>query len=165
MGFQNGDPGRMAAQVVSGIGFLGAGAIFRLGANVRGLTTAATIWVSAAVGLAVGAGLYWGALLGATVILFVLIVLSKLEKKFFPDVSNKVLRVHFNSADFETDAVVHILRKYKIRYLSLSVKQMLDQNKSQVKFFIKIPNGVALKPLFREISSMAHVSEVLLGQD
>jgi len=52
----NNDPGRIAAQVVSGIGFLGAGAIIRLGNSIRGLTTAASLWFVAAVGLAVGAG-------------------------------------------------------------------------------------------------------------
>ena len=56
--FSNGDPGRIAAQVITGIGFLGGGAIFKLGSNVRGLTTAASIWAVAAVGLTVGAGLY-----------------------------------------------------------------------------------------------------------
>ena len=55
---KSGDPGRIAAQVVSGIGFLGAGAIIKLGNNVKGLTTAASIWVVAGIGLALGAGLY-----------------------------------------------------------------------------------------------------------
>lgn len=53
------DPSRVAAQVVTGIGFLGAGAILREGISVRGLTTAASLWVVAAVGMAVGLGLYW----------------------------------------------------------------------------------------------------------
>ncbi|HYH27267.1 MAG TPA: MgtC/SapB family protein, partial [Actinomycetota bacterium] len=53
------DPTRIAAQIVSGIGFLGAGAILRYGATVRGLTTAASLWVVAAVGLAVAIGSYW----------------------------------------------------------------------------------------------------------
>jgi putative Mg2+ transporter-C (MgtC) family protein len=53
-----GDPGRIAAQVVSGIGFLGAGAILKFGTDVKGLTTAASIWAMAAVGLAIGAGMY-----------------------------------------------------------------------------------------------------------
>ena len=56
--FQNGDPGRIAAQVVSGIGFLGAGAILKFGADIKGLTTAASIWAMAAFGLAVGAGMF-----------------------------------------------------------------------------------------------------------
>jgi len=163
--FQNGDPGRLAAQVVSGIGFLGAGAIFRLGANVRGLTTAATIWVSAAIGLAVGAGLYAGAALAALAILFVLTVLSRVEKKYFPGISNKVLRVHFNTADFDADQVLAILKRHKVRYLSLSAKQTLDPGRSQVKFHVRIPNNLPLKPFFHDISRVENVSEVYLGQD
>ncbi|MEJ5190181.1 MAG: MgtC/SapB family protein, partial [Breznakiellaceae bacterium] len=61
LGLKSGDPGRIAAQVVSGIGFLGAGAIMRLGNNVKGLTTAASLWLIAAVGLALGAGFYLAA--------------------------------------------------------------------------------------------------------
>ncbi len=53
------DPSRVAAQIVSGIGFLGAGTIFRSGSEVRGLTTAATIWLVAALGMLVGVGMYW----------------------------------------------------------------------------------------------------------
>jgi putative Mg2+ transporter-C (MgtC) family protein len=58
------DPTRIAAQIVTGIGFLGAGAIIRQGISVRGLTTAATLWVAAAIGMATGAGYYSGALIG-----------------------------------------------------------------------------------------------------
>ena len=58
VGLDKGDPGRIAAQVVSGIGFLGAGAFIKIGNNVKGLTTAASIWVVAAIGLAIGAGMY-----------------------------------------------------------------------------------------------------------
>jgi putative Mg2+ transporter-C (MgtC) family protein len=61
------DPTRIAAQIVTGIGFLGAGAIIRQGLTVRGLTTAATLWVSAAIGIAAGAGYYSGAIIGTVV--------------------------------------------------------------------------------------------------
>jgi putative Mg2+ transporter-C (MgtC) family protein len=63
------DPTRIAAQVVTGVGFLGAGAIIRQGLSVRGLTTAATLWVVAAIGMAVGAGYYGGAVITTTVVL------------------------------------------------------------------------------------------------
>jgi putative Mg2+ transporter-C (MgtC) family protein len=62
--FSNVDPTRIAAQVVTGIGFLGAGAIIREGISVRGLTTAASLWVVAAIGMAAGAGYYWPAVAG-----------------------------------------------------------------------------------------------------
>ncbi|MGI5921731.1 MAG: MgtC/SapB family protein, partial [Syntrophomonadaceae bacterium] len=78
----NADPGRIAAQVVSGIGFLGAGTIMREGATVRGLTTAAGLWVVACIGLAIGAGLYVSAIVSTILILFVLIYFVKIEQKF-----------------------------------------------------------------------------------
>lgn len=64
-GFEGHDPSRVAAQVASGVGFLGAGTIIRRGGDIRGLTTAAAIWVAAALGLAAAVGLYIVAIAGA----------------------------------------------------------------------------------------------------
>jgi len=82
---ERGDPGRIAAQVVSGIGFLGAGAIIRLGSNIRGLTTAASLWLTAAIGLTLGAGMFITAVTAEVLALITLIVLHKVENKLFPD--------------------------------------------------------------------------------
>ena len=76
------DPSRVAAQVVSGIGFLGAGAILARGEIVRGLTTAASIWTVAAIGLAVGGGLYFAAGLSTTIILAILAGVKPLEEAY-----------------------------------------------------------------------------------
>ena len=76
---EGGDPSRVAAQIVTGIGFLGAGAIMRTGAGIRGLTTAATIWVNAAIGVAVGGGEYRLAIIATGVTLVVLVVLNPVE--------------------------------------------------------------------------------------
>lgn len=73
------DPTRMAAQVISGIGFLGAGTILRSRASVRGLTTAASLWAVAGIGLAVGAGFLVGAVAGTGIVLVALFGLSRLE--------------------------------------------------------------------------------------
>ena len=72
-----GDPGRIAAQVVSGISFLGVGVIFRQKASVKGLTTAAGMWGTAAVGLAIGAGLYWVGCFAAALLVAVQILLHR----------------------------------------------------------------------------------------
>ena len=80
-----GDPSRIAAQVVSGMGFLGAGAIIRLGANIRGLTTAASLWLIAAIGMAIGAGMYIAAAAARILALIALFLLNKVERKIFPD--------------------------------------------------------------------------------
>ena len=74
------DPSRIAAGVVTGIGFLGAGAIIRYGSSIKGLTTAASIWAVAAIGLAVGAGMYWAAGITTLVVIAVLI-LSRFEER------------------------------------------------------------------------------------
>ena len=73
--FLNGDPGRIAAQVLTGIGFLGAGAIMQSHGSIHGLTTAACIWVVAVIGLAVGAGMYVPALIGTGLTLVILVSL------------------------------------------------------------------------------------------
>jgi putative Mg2+ transporter-C (MgtC) family protein len=76
------DPSRMAAQVVSGIGFLGAGAIMARGEIVRGLTTAASVWSVAGIGLAVGGGLYIPAVAATVIILIILAGIKPLERRF-----------------------------------------------------------------------------------
>jgi putative Mg2+ transporter-C (MgtC) family protein len=76
------DPTRIAAQVVTGVGFLGAGAIFRAEDGVKGLTTAATVWVVAALGMSVGFGLYLIATAAAVIVLIGLVVVRPLEIRF-----------------------------------------------------------------------------------
>ena len=77
-----GTPDRIAAQIVTGIGFLGAGAIMRSGKNVHGMTTAATIWVNAAIGMAVGSGAYVLAATATMITMIVLLVLLPVERYF-----------------------------------------------------------------------------------
>jgi putative Mg2+ transporter-C (MgtC) family protein len=76
------DPTRVSAQIVTGIGFLGAGAIIRHGASVRGLTTAATLWTCAALGMAAGTGYYWGVALATVFVLISLVPMRFLSRRF-----------------------------------------------------------------------------------
>ena len=78
----NGDPGRIAAGVVAGIGFLGGGAIIRSGASVLGLTTAALMWGAAMIGMAVGCNFYVGAIAATVLMLFALQILREVEHKY-----------------------------------------------------------------------------------
>ncbi|WGD37321.1 MgtC/SapB family protein [Lysinibacter sp. HNR] len=102
----NADPTRVAAQVVSGIGFLGAGVILREGLNIRGLNTAATLWCSAAVGSLAGAGMYWLALFGSIAVICSNILMRPLGR-FVNRHSRTVPRraadpAHAESSDNET---------------------------------------------------------------
>ena len=92
MEYGTGDPARLGAQVISGIGFLGAGTIIVTGRNrVKGLTTAAGLWACACVGLAVGIGFYSGAIIGCTLILVVMSVLHRIDDR--PTIHHR-LHVH-----------------------------------------------------------------------
>lgn len=81
LGLKNGDPGRIAAQVISGIGFLGAGAIIQSKGSVRGLTTAAGIWMVATIGLAVGVGMYAVSIVATVLIIIILKFVEQAEHK------------------------------------------------------------------------------------
>ncbi len=91
------DPSRIAAQVVSGVGFLGAGTILRQGMNIRGLTTAASLWVVAGIGLAVGIGFYEGALVTTVLVITCLYLLAAVEKFIVP--SHNVVNMDIIVAD------------------------------------------------------------------
>ena len=83
------DPTRIAAQVVTGVGFLGAGSILRQGEEVRGLTTAASVWVAAAIGMAVAFGYYETAVVSTVFVLVTLVALRWVENRFFPAKHNR----------------------------------------------------------------------------
>lgn len=78
------DPTRIASGIVTGIGFLGAGSILRQGEDIKGLTTAASIWIAAAIGMAVGFGYYWTAIVSSVLVLITLVGLRWVEARFFP---------------------------------------------------------------------------------
>jgi putative Mg2+ transporter-C (MgtC) family protein len=125
------DPSRVAAQVVSGIGFLGAGIIIFRKNAVRGLTTAASIWAVAAIGLAVGCGLYVASI-GATVILSVILsVLKRFERKFFPQ--NQVNRLTVEISKGQGKLVSEKLKVDGLKVLNMSVKHTKGLSVSTIK--------------------------------
>jgi putative Mg2+ transporter-C (MgtC) family protein len=83
------DPTRIAAQIVTGVGFLGAGSILRQGELVRGLTTAASIWVVASLGMAIGFGYYAIAVFTAVIVLVTLVFIKPIEDRFFKNRHNR----------------------------------------------------------------------------
>jgi putative Mg2+ transporter-C (MgtC) family protein len=77
--FPGGDPGRVASQILPGLGFLGAGAILKQGANIQGLTTAASMWVTAAVGMGIGTGAWFAAICATLIVWFTLRIVQQLK--------------------------------------------------------------------------------------
>ena len=124
------DPSRIAAQIVTGIGFLGAGAIIRQGLSVRGLTTAASLWVVAAIGLATGAGYYSAALITTVVVLVSLWPLRILAFRIFERVRPGELRLEVELQPSESPSVlVDPLEKRGIAVRSFEVEDARDRRR------------------------------------
>lgn len=125
----NGDPGRIAAQVLSGIGFLGAGAIIQMKGSVRGLTTAAGIWMIAAIGLAVGVGMYVISCIATLFILFILLQLEKIEKKVSLGSESRIIRIRVSEILENVSAYRNLLKKMRV-HLSQVYVEYDYQNKT-----------------------------------
>ncbi|HAL63285.1 MAG TPA: methyltransferase [Clostridiales bacterium] len=112
-GVRGADPSRIAAQVVSGVGFLGAGMIYFNRHLVKGLTTAAGIWATAGVGLAMGAGLYYVGIFATVVVVFCQIFLHK-NYKFLHMPSEEILSVTLEDSEEAMDFLNNMLAEYNI---------------------------------------------------
>jgi putative Mg2+ transporter-C (MgtC) family protein len=159
-GMKNGDPGRIAAQVVSGIGFLGAGAIIRLGNTIRGLTTAASLWFVAAVGLAIGAGMFLAAGIAEAAGLFTLLVLGKLERKIFPAERLKLLEITYKNSTADTKEALDIISASGLRIQSVDVNQGSKERGTKLRLLVGIPSTADIASLAKGIKSSGKVGKV-----
>lgn len=156
-GLTNADPARLAAQVVSGIGFLGAGAIIKEGPTIRGLTTAASLWVVASVGLAAGAGIMVGALTTTILVMMVLRWLPLLEKALHRN--NTEVSLYIRAAD-RPGQLGRIGCKLGALNLRISQIQIEEQNSGE----IGIPVTIDLKgqlPLPQIIAELSTIEGVI----
>lgn len=132
----NKDPARLAAQVVSGIGFLGAGTILRDGTSVRGLTTAASLWVVSAIGLAAGAGFYFSALL-VTGLVFIALERS-LETYLFRN--SRLLKVVAVNGTCKVKEINRILESHGIIPQNISMTLLKEeQNRTIMEYKLRTP--------------------------
>ena len=139
-GFYGGDPTRVIAGVVSGIGFLGGGAIVHQGLNIRGLTSAAVVWTAAAIGLALGAGLYEQSLLVLAVAIFLLIVLEKIESRFFLAGRNKVLHLVFGNDQLNLAAVKAAIEQNGFKVTDVNISRIMADKKIILRYSVKSPD-------------------------
>lgn len=130
------DPGRVAAQVVTGIGFLGAGAIIREGASIRGLTTAACLWIAAAIGLACGSGLFIISLVVTTISLATLLLLKRVEGLLKRDTYNSV-KVWSDDVAGQLDRIERILKDGDLEIIDINVEKDIDAARTFFKFQVK----------------------------
>ncbi|CEQ28247.1 MgtC/SapB family protein [Paraclostridium sordellii] len=113
--------GRFIGQVVSGIGFLGAGTIIKTKGSVRGLTTAASIWSVACIGIAIGMGFYRVSILGGISIIIVLVVLKKIEEKYITKASTIKLKVKYKSKQEAIREIQESIQGYQVNVEGIEV--------------------------------------------
>lgn len=136
----NGDPARLAAQVISGIGFLGAGAILRYGTSVRGLTTATSLWTIAIVGLGVGAGHYFSAIATSILLLVALIVLDEIEKRFTQGSTIKLVSLKALDRPQLVDELKRELTEHDIEVKSINVTKNIKKKEVKLEATIMVLN-------------------------
>lgn len=120
------DPSRISAQVISGIGFLGAGTIIRQGFSITGLTTAASLWVVAAIGLSVGAGYVFAAIFTTLLVFICLGLLTRWEDRLIKKKTKRTVRLVFREPPEELDQISSLLQKYKVELGSFTLEKEND---------------------------------------
>ena len=140
----SGDPARLAAQVVSGIGFLGAGAILRYGTNVKGLTTAASLWAIAIVGLAAGAGKFYLALSTTGALLIILEVMDWIEKIFVRHRVTRTIKISGKLDTGDEASILELFKKIGVKVKKTSIKKDVQSGNVTISYLTKVKQK--LKP-------------------
>lgn len=153
------DPGRIAAQVVSGIGFLGAGTILREGPVVRGLTTAASLWVVAALGLAVGIGAYTGAVIATALTLAALVLLQRIEKNIQRAGGMRVLRLRVKDQPGQLGLIGSVLGAYQVDIRGIELNPIND-NLVELELSVRHPPSIDLIALVNDLRGIDGVDTV-----
>jgi putative Mg2+ transporter-C (MgtC) family protein len=157
------DPTRIAAQIVTGIGFLGAGAILKDGIVIRGLTTAASLWATAAVGLAAGAGEYLIGIVGAAVVLVSLWPINALAERLHGSAIPEVqLRLHLERVDL-VGQVSSVIIENKLEIGTIST-QRLAKNSYQADLMVRARRSSALTGALDGLSRIPGVDIVSTSQ-
>ncbi|SMB94049.1 putative Mg2+ transporter-C (MgtC) family protein [Desulfonispora thiosulfatigenes DSM 11270] len=154
------DPARMAAQVVSGIGFLGAGTILRSGTGVKGLTTAATLWVVSGLGLAVGSGLYFPAIITTIIVFISLVYFAKLE-----DIVAEKKRLFYVTIDIDDSPgqiglLTTILGNLNIKIKKIELKQNFSSGVAELELLVILPATMSTKQVSTILENMDGIHKI-----
>ena len=154
------DPSRLAAQVVSGIGFLGAGAILRFGFNVKGLTTASTLWTTAMVGMAIGYGYYLVSLFAVVIMIIVLTLVERFEKKFVRVNVIRTVVVDVHDREGILREVRKTISKMADALLAFSVQKSVKNKHMRLEIVARFNRNEKLEDMLEVISSIEGVKGI-----
>ncbi len=163
MGLKNGDPGRIAAQVITGIGFLGGGAMIQMKGSVRGLTTAAGIWITAIIGMAIGVGMYIESFITTLLILFVLFGIDQFEHDHSIGQESKVLNLKLRGIVEDIEPYRELLADNGVHLSTFFAEYNYDKDESELNLVILTPVRANLLPLVGELSKLNPTKSINLS--
>lgn len=132
------DPARIPSYVISGIGFLGAGTILVKGATIKGLTTAASIWIVAAIGLVVGAGMYGPAVLTTFIVIISLFVLNKIESRWIRQRSSQMLEIVVEEGTVFLGEFFQLADRYNINVTHFNAEPFQEKVKKYTRYRLEL---------------------------
>lgn len=165
LGLKNGDPGRIAAQVITGVGFLGGGAMIHMKGSVRGLTTAAGIWMTAAIGMAVGVGMYLCSIFATGLILLTLVVFERVEQRRNMGQENRTVKLVLDGIVEDVEAYRKVFDEHRVHLSTFFIHYDYAHDTTEINFVILAPSHRDYLPLFRDLRHVgATVSLTLTSQ-
>lgn len=163
MGLKNGDPGRIAAQVITGVGFLGGGAMIHMKGSVRGLTTAAGIWMTAIIGMAVGVGMYWSSVIATALILVILVAFEYYEHRANLGQENRAVRVTVKGIVNDIAPYEEVFRKHRVHLSTYFLDYDYVNGLTNLNFIILSPSHRNYLPMFDALREVGDTVTLSLG--
>ena len=155
------DPGRIAAGIVTGIGFLGAGAIIRIGDLVRGLTTAGCIWFVAALGITIGQGLYALAIVSTVFALTVLLALTRVERRIQPIVYRSIaVTAPLGQVEAVEEQCRAILADRQVRVQDVLHRLSVAEDRAEVTYKVSVRHQLQSGDVLRAVAALDGVADV-----
>lgn len=163
MGLKNGDPGRIAAQVITGIGFLGGGAMIQMRGTVKGLTTAAGIWMTAIIGMAVGIGMYIVSFAATCLVLIALIAFEQYSKRKKIGQDSKVINITVDGILENIDEYQKLLKENDIHLSTFYVEYDYEKQLTELNFVILLHSYTDVLPVLNLISQVSSTKKLTLS--
>lgn len=151
VGLLRGDPSRIAAQVLSGIGFLGAGTIIQMKGSVRGLTTAAGIWMTAIIGMAVGVGMYWSSIIATVLILVILVAFEYYEHRANLGQENRAVKIVVRGIVQDIRPYEKVFSEHKVHLSTYFIDYDYEHSVTNLSFIILSPSHRNYLPMFADL--------------
>jgi len=165
LGLKNGDPGRIAAQVITGIGFLGAGAIIQSKGSVRGLTTAAGIWIVATIGMTVGVGMYLLSCIATIFIIIILTGLEGLEHHIKLGGESRIIRIRVDEIVSDITPYREILANHHVNLVNVFVDYNFGQKTTSMNFVVLARETSDFIPIFADFRKIHPTTSISIAKE